>query len=323
MPVDYDFRTPARTAADAQATLDFDGFRIAVSDSFVPLEVTSDLADQFSGTIRTTDLGDVHISDVCATPHVVERTPELIARGDRQYFKLNLLLSGSGLLIQDNREVLLRPGDLAVYDTERPYSLVFDEAFHTMVVMFPKSLIDLPSAMVSQLTAVRMPGESGIGSVIAPYLTGIAANLDRFGESTKVRLAHSTLDLVTTMIASELDLEHASIDPHQSLMKRIREYIDANLPLPELSPAQIAAAHFISTRHLHGIFKKNGSTVSGWIRSRRLERCRRDLLDPIYAGRPVTAIATKWGFVDAAHFSRVFKATFGQAPSEFRHRPAP
>ena len=58
--------------------------------------------------------------------------------------------------------------------------------------------------------------------------------------------------------------------------------------------------------------------MSTWIRTRRLEQCRRDLHDPAFADRPVSAVAAQWGFVDAAHFSRVFKAAFGVSPSEFR-----
>ncbi len=56
-------------------------------------------------------------------------------------------------------------------------------------------------------------------------------------------------------------------------------------------------------------------TVSTWIRTRRLEQCRRDLLDPMLADRPVAAIAARWGFVDAAHFSRAFKTAFGVSPA--------
>jgi len=36
------------------------------------------------------------------------------------------------------------------------------------------------------------------------------------------------------------------------------------------------------------------------------------------ADRPVAAIAARWGFVDAAHFSRAFKTAFGISPSEYR-----
>lgn len=312
---------PAQRAASrvtSSATRDFSAFRTAVSESFVPLHVTSDRPDPFWGRIRMATADTVHVSEVSASQHVVERTPELIARSNRDYYKLSMMLSGTGLLIQDNREAVLRPGDLAVYDTHRPYSLVFDEDFRTMVVMFPKNLIDLPRELVSQLTAVRFDGRSGVGGIIVPFLAQLVGNLDQLSGPTGTRLAHSALDLVTTLFADELDARTESIDPHRALMQRIRMYIDANLASTELGPTQIAAAHFISTRHLQGLFQEQNTTVSAWIRTRRLERCRRDLVDPLHADQSVASIASRWGFVDAAHFSRVFKAAYGESPSDVR-----
>ena len=293
-------------------------FRAGVSESFVPLQVSSVGADRFRGVIRGASVDEVHVNDVRATSHVVERTPELIARGDRSYFKVSLMLAGTGMLIQDDREAVLRTGDLAVYDTDRPYSLVFDEDFRTMVVMFPKHLISLPPDMIGQLTAVRISGQEGLGSLVVPYLTQLAGNLDQLAGTTGARLAHSALDLVTTVFTRELGLDESSADPHRALVQRIRGYIDRNLASTDLGPASIAAAHFISTRHLHGLFQEQGMTVSTWIRTRRLEQCRRDLLDPMLADRPVAAIAARWGFVDAAHFSRAFKTAFSVSPSEYR-----
>ncbi|EQM74130.1 MULTISPECIES: helix-turn-helix domain-containing protein [Microbacterium] len=293
-------------------------FRAAVSESFVPLQVTTAGPDHFRGIIRGASVDEVHVNDVRATSHVVERTPELIARGDRSYFKVSLMIAGTGLLIQDDREAVLQAGDLAVYDTDRPYSLVFDDDFRTMVVMFPKHLISLPAEMVGQLTAVRISGHEGLGSMVVPYLTQLAGNLDQLAGTTGARLAHSALDLVTTVFTRELGLDQVSADPHRALVQRIRSHIDRNLASTDLGPASIAAAHFISTRHLHGLFQEQGVTVSTWIRTRRLEKCRRDLLDPMLADRPVAAIAARWGFVDAAHFSRAFKSTFGVSPSEYR-----
>lgn len=293
-------------------------FRAAVSQSFVPLQVSSQGPDHFRGMIRAASVDEVHVTDVRATSHVVERTHELIARSDRSYFKLSLMLAGTGMLIQDDREAVLRPGDLAVYDTDRPYSLVFDDEFRTMVVMFPKHLLSLPPEMIGQLTAVRISGREGLGSMVVPYLTQLAGNLDQLAGTTGARLAHSALDLVSTVFTRELGLDDAAADPHRALVQRIRAYIDRNLASTDLGPASIASAHFISTRHLHGLFQEQGVTVSTWIRTRRLERCRRDLLDPMLADRPVAAIAARWGFVDAAHFSRTFKSTFGVSPSEYR-----
>lgn len=293
-------------------------FRAAVSESFVPLQVSTGGPDHFRGVIRGASVDEVHVTEVRATSHVVERTPELIARGDNSYFKVSLMLAGTGLLIQDDREAVLEAGDLAVYDTDRPYSLVFDADFRTMVVMFPKHLISLPSTMIGQLTAVRISGQEGLGGMVVPYLTQLAGNLDQLAGTTGARLAHSALDLVTTVFTRELGLDGVSADPHRALVQRIRGYIDRNLASTDLGPASIASAHYISTRHLHGLFQEQGVTVSTWIRTRRLEQCRRDLLDPMLADRPVAAVAARWGFVDAAHFSRAFKSAFGVSPSEYR-----
>lgn len=293
-------------------------FRAAVSESFVPLQVSTAGPDHFRGVIRGASVDEVHVTEVRATSHIVERTPELIARSDRSYFKLSLMLAGTGLLIQDDREAVLQAGDLAVYDTDRPYSLVFDEGFRTMVVMFPKHLLSLPPDVVGQLTAVRISGQEGLGGMVVPYLTQLAGNLDQLAGATGARLAHSTLDLVSTVFTRELGLDGVSADPHRALVQRIRSHIDRNLASTDLGPASIASAHFISTRHLHGLFQEQGVTVSTWIRTRRLEQCRRDLLDPMLADRPVAAIAARWGFVDAAHFSRAFKSAFGISPSEYR-----
>ena len=58
--------------------------------------------------------------------------------------------------------------------------------------------------------------------------------------------------------------------------------------------------------------------MSHWIRTRRLEQCRRMLSDPVHAGRSVSEIGARWGLPDAPHFSRVFKAAYGVSPRQFR-----
>lgn len=293
-------------------------FKTAVTESFVPLNVTSERPDPFWGRIRSAGANQVHVYEVSAATHLVERTPELIARDDRRYYKLSLQLAGTGLLIQDNREALLEPGDIAIYDTDRPYSLYFDDEFRTVVLMFPQHLIDLPVEVVRQLTATRLSRADTLVGMVGPFIAQLASNLEQVSGTTGMRLTHSAIDLVTTVLANKLDLDRAGNSRHLALLQQVRQYIETNLASVELGPTQIAAAHFISTRHLHSIFREQGTTVSSWIRARRLERCRRDLLDPLYADRPVAAIAARWGFVDAAHFSRVFKAAYDSSPSELR-----
>jgi len=45
---------------------------------------------------------------------------------------------------------------------------------------------------------------------------------------------------------------------------------------------------------------------------------KRELLDPRNAGEPISRIAARWGLADSSHFSRLFRATYGMSPREFR-----
>jgi AraC-like DNA-binding protein len=87
-----------------------------------------------------------------------------------------------------------------------------------------------------------------------------------------------------------------------------------------LTPASIAAAHHVSLRYLHKLFEEYGQvrTVAAWVRERRLDRCRRDLADPLLGDWTVEQVASRWGLRGGAHFSRLFKAAFGMPPTAYR-----
>lgn len=293
-------------------------FRSAVSSSFVPLSVSSERDGPFAARMCSADADSVVFTEVLAKPHLVERTPENIAAGGSGYYKVSLLLSGSSILLQDGRELVMRPGDLSVYDTSRPYSLLFGEEFRNLIMMFPKDRLDIPVPFTEQLTAVSLGQEGGLASVVSAFLSQFPAQMTQLTGPVRTKLAHTSLDLLGTLFSNVLDVDQVSRDPHQVMLQKIYTYIDTHLSSQSLCPGSIAAAHFISTRHLHALFRQAGTTVSTWIRERRLEHCRTDLLDPVLADHTVSAIAARWGFVDAAHFSRVFKAAYGVSPSEMR-----
>jgi transcriptional regulator GlxA family with amidase domain len=72
----------------------------------------------------------------------------------------------------------------------------------------------------------------------------------------------------------------------------------------------------MSVRALHALFEDVDASVARLVRSERLARCLEDLQRR--NGGSVTDIAFRWGFCDAAHFSRVFKREFDATPSEVR-----
>lgn len=318
MPAPVRATAPASQALTASVASSFDHWKHLVAESFVPLTAGTADVEGFRGQLRSRVLDRMSIVEVTATSHEVHRTPALIARAHERYFKLNLQLEGTGLLIQDNREAVLRPGDLAIYDTNRPYTLAFEDTTRIMVVMFPCDALALPTEYVGQLAAVRMAGDGGLSGIVGQFIRQLSENLDMLNGPSGSRLAANALDLVSTMLHAEMDISPDRMKPQALLAVAVREYIDANLSDPLLSPASIAAAHFISTRHLHNVFHESGTTVASWIRTQRLEGARRDLRDPLHAGLPVGAVAARWGFLDAAHFSRTFRDAFGVPPSDWR-----
>ncbi|WP_433378254.1 helix-turn-helix domain-containing protein [Actinoplanes sp. CA-142083] len=294
----------------------FDYWRHAVSEAFVPLDASRTGSGAFRGELRGASLGPLRLYQVDADSHQVRRTSRLISAEQGDYFKLGLQRAGGSVLVQDGRDAVLRPGDFAVYDTTRPYTFSFDDPCELLVLIFPRALLGLSAGDVGKITATRFSGTAGLGGLISSFLARAADVLDDVDVRDNQRLGTNVLDLLTTALAGHLDTRPA--DPgavHRALFTGAVTYIDRHLGDAWLTPDQVAAAQHISTRYLHKLFQAEGATVSAWIRRRRLEACRHDLMA---TARPVSAIGARWGLPDAAHFSRLFRAAYGASPRDFR-----
>lgn len=289
----------------------------AVSRSFVPLTVHTAAPASFHARLDGRISDGVFFSTVRASGHAVERTPAHIAVSPGEYVKLTLQLSGTGMLVQDDRTAVLAPGDIVLYDTSRPYTLEFADDLAAVVVMFPHKMLDVDPESLRALTAIRITGDEGFARAVSHFLAGLASALPTLDGPTGRRITHNTMDLIATMVGHELR-DAGWSDPTAELLFRIDSFINAHLHDPDLGPESIAAAAFISTRYLHTLFQRRGATVSQWVRERRLEHVRRDLVDPRRTAEGVAAIAASWGFIDPSHFSKVFRAHVGSSPTAYR-----
>ncbi|WP_221328836.1 helix-turn-helix domain-containing protein [Actinoplanes sp. L3-i22] len=296
-----------------------DFWRTAASKSFVDLSFTVPDPINFRGEIITETIGGVTVSRVTAAAHTAVRTERHIARAhDDGFYKLSMPVRGYVLISQDGREAPLLPGDLAIYDTSRPYQVAFGDTCQMLVLMFPHRDLRLSQRAMGDLTARRVSGRHGIGGLVTPLLVNLVSQIEELGTFTAPRLADNLVDLLTTLYAEQLGEAARPSDAMQVLLMRIRAFIAANLDDADLTPDAIAAACHVSTGYLHKLFRATGTSVGRYIRDRRLEQCRRDLLDPGQLDTAVSTIGAHWGFLDAAHFSRTFKATYGVSPREYR-----
>jgi AraC-like DNA-binding protein len=315
--------TTRLSTSDVDAREGFDYWADAVSSTFVPLECSTTLDRPFTAELISIGVGDLQLTRVTAASHRVARTRRTIRRDDPEMIKVSLQLRGTAWISQDGRDAVLADGDLTMYDTSRPYTLMFDEhrQYSIAVVMFPGSLLGIPADALRRLTATRVSGRDGLGSLVSPFLSRLAESADGDSLVLSSRLGQNVLALLETVFRERLDLGPATAERVSTArLLTIKAWLDRHLDQPELTPETVAAAHHISLRYLHKLFEEEQTTVSRWIKHRRLEGCRRDFADPSLLRFTVTAVAARWGMLDPAAFSRSFRASYGLSPREYRAR---
>lgn len=306
-------------AEDEPVISRMDYWRHVAGDSFVPLDVNVPGSLDFQARILTDAFGPVRVSALTTPPGEARRTQKHIRRSDPELYKIDVQAYGHTVIGQDGREVRLGPGDLTMVDLSRPGSWINSRA-EIVGLMFPKQMLPLRPNELARLTATRICGEQGTGALISTLVIEMAKHLEDYDQAEGTRIGTAVVDLLTVTLAAQLD--RASQVPwatrQRALLIQIKAFIDQRLTDPDLSPATIAAAHEISVRDLHKLFEAQQQSVTGWIRCRRLEGSRCDLLNSALDFYPVGAVGARWGFKDASHFSRVFRKAYGVAPGEYR-----
>jgi AraC-like DNA-binding protein len=303
---------------ETDSTDRLDVWRDLIRENFVALDISADRHGAFTGAVRSEALGHLKVASVECTAAEYRRTPGLARRDSATYLQVGMVNRGEAVLRQDGREAVIRPGDFAVYETERPFLWGVRGEFQLFVFTWPRASVALWPGESQRLTARTLEGGSGLGGIVGRMLRDLVTSPPSLTAAGSVRLADEVAELVATVA-----MEHAGAEPPGSAvdeeLHRIGAYIAEHLADPALDPATIARAHFISTRHLHRLFAQHGSSVSRHIRQLRLERCRREL-----GGRNSTAsiadISRRWGFADPATFSRAFRAEYRTTPSAYRRR---
>jgi AraC-like DNA-binding protein len=296
-------------------------WRHVMSDTFAPVTIREVIDGNVGGSIRGRWVGRLLMTDVRSTAQDIRRTPRLIGEADNAYFQVAVVADGIGRISQDDRQAVLHPGDCVLYETTRPFQWLFHGDWDVWVFSLPSESVRLTDGERRGISAHRLDGTAGLTGVVARFLLDLARHSEELpAEQSERVLAHAS-DLVVTLLSDRLnDTTAVRGAVQRSLILRIKDYIDQRLSDPDLGPAEIAAGVNISTRYLHKLFEAEHHTVSLYIRGLRLERARRDLLDPRRAHRPISAIAYAHGFSDLSGFNRAFKDAYAASPKELRTR---
>ncbi|WP_333762804.1 helix-turn-helix domain-containing protein [Streptomyces sp. IBSBF 2390] len=291
-------------------------WRDAVGRALVPVSVVPRAAGPLHGRITGGRLGSLRVAAVESDAQRISRTTAHTGGSD-PCVAVHVQTAGRATLLQDGRRVTAGPGDMMVYDTARPYTLDFPERFAGRVVQLPRRALDVPDEHLRDITATPITATAGLGAILTPFLATLVGEAHSCPPAVAGRLASSAVDLFTTLVA-ERSRAGIADTAREQLVLRIRDHIDRHLGNPDLAPETVAGAHHISVRYLHRLFEDEGITVARLIQRRRLQECARELARGGGAAPAVSAIAQRWGFVNPAHFSRVFRGAYGHSPREWR-----
>ncbi|WP_152769426.1 helix-turn-helix domain-containing protein [Streptomyces spongiae] len=280
----------------------------------LPWTLTFPEQERFRALVRYRRLDELTVAEFKGGRYAGRRNDDPLASGGPPQIGVLINLSGTLVCRYRDTDLVLGSHDLVVWDSDLAHAFDAVEPHHELSLLLPRDR--LPQGIVD--VAARMSGPvpvgagTGLAAIAADQLRAIVRELDHLSDAGLAIACQNFFDTLDSALAPAAKAPSAGA--RTALLKRVRQYVEDHLDDPELSASSVAEALDISVRTLHLAFADTGTTAGRWIRERRLRVCYRELA--LGSGDwTVTDVAFRWGFNDAAHFSRVFKQAFGVTPS--------
>jgi AraC-like DNA-binding protein len=162
---------------------------------------------------------------------------------------------------------------------------------------------------------LQVPIDSPAGRVLKNNLELMLDIVPNATLSDTLALTEGFCGLMQALLTRELQDETVREKFVHARLVAARRYIDENLPDPNLTADSICKAIGVSRAVLFRMFSEEGGVLH-FITRKRME----DALDRLSKTEPkrgaVLEVARSLGFWDQAHFSRLFRDTFGFRPTD-------
>lgn len=287
-----------------------------ICDTYLTVQCEQLTAQPLDGSITVQKLGLIGISDVISPAMEYRRQQAEIQRTNEEYFQLIRILEGKGYVEQNGKQAVIHPGEMVIYSSTDASKVRYPHGSRTQVVKIPRAALMDRIDGVDRLMAHTLKGNSPVGR-LTKSLINESINISFLNDRHTARFSNGLLDIVATLVETELSLE---LSDHTPAFTLVTDYIEQHLSDPELNVGQIACLHNVSVRTLNRIFASEGTTVMRWILTRRLANCYRILSEG--QSRQVSQVAYQYGFNDLSHFSKVFKKRYGVSPNTVRQMQA-
>jgi len=267
----------------------------------------------FSGRARLRTIFGFRAVELSSNAYRLERTHQDVRADAVDHYYALFQMAGQSRIIQNNRIMEFKAGDVALVDAGRPVTYLSEKGSDYW------ASLQLPRrSLVSHLGFEPRCPSRGSGAAAARPLRQLLQDEVEEEPSMSVpanaymRLAY--YDLLGALFAPS-DPEDTSLHTDR-LFTRIRDIIKEHFANPAFGPCEVAVEAGISLRYLQKLFTARNSTCSDFIQSVRLDYAanllkRRSLLR---TNQPISDIAFASGFGDYTNFNRKFRRRFGHTP---------
>lgn len=280
-------------------------------------DVTLDPAippNHFSGLITACHLGSLILANARIPKQCFNRRRKLIAQDGIDHFLVQVFRQGRNVGQLETSNLEAQPGDVALLDLGQPFK-THTETQDSLSLVIPRPMLEQRLKSAERFHGQVLPRQSPLGQLLGEHLH----TLWQVSQATNLEQANIIAESAVALVASYFGQSPFSDLPQHetALGLSIRRYIAGNFQDRTLGPDTLVTSFRISRAQLYRMFKPHGG-VARYIQDQRLNWCFKELAAPANRRRRVSEVAYMAGFADEAHFSRLFRRTFGLSPSEVR-----
>lgn len=294
----------------------YDAWVDQLNSTFGYWQPTARCGSDFDASMTARSLGNLNVISCKCDPCGGERKgSDIVREADAQErLIIQLVEAGREHMRLGEQEALLGAGDIFIWDNTQNMQFTVVERLSKVSVALPLNRLKdwLPQSWRSLPRWIKS-GEPG-----SDLLAGYVRSLVRIDHSRNPMRYDALVDAAVAMIVASQSGDGEQISHKGAQLETVKAKIRQRLHDPDLTLEAIAAANRISLRYLHWLFEGSGETAWQFISTERLAGCKRDLANPAFTNSTIFEIGLRWGFGNAAHFSRKFKADAKMSPSDFR-----
>lgn len=233
---------------------------------------------------------------------------------------ITLCLKGSAEL-QVSGRVVLRAGQAIILPCDKISGLDANEELATLSVRAPIDRLghSLGAELLEPLLLEPISTETGLSSTLAVMIQSLWAQRDKLTQNEARYLLEALGCLVLGVFEEKFSDLGATTASRQAQYWRIRRDILATMRQPDqFGITQTSLRIGKSRRSIQATLRQMGTTFGNLALELRLSQAARLLRSSLATHSTITEMALTLGFEDVAHFSRRFRARFGESPRQYR-----